>query len=101
MDRSGKLLTAALLRPLNLIAPGAGLLFALSPYGPWWTFPVSFVPYAIMVMLNLRDPEFVRRAVRDEEDAATGEAIDWKEALAGFGSGELKAPLQRIAASEQ
>jgi hypothetical protein len=100
MDRSGTLLTAALLRPLNLMAPGAGLLFALT-VAPWWLFPLSLVPYAIMVLLTLRDPKFVQRAVRIETDGQAGEEIDWARVWKELGRGAWLPPLQRIAQSER
>ncbi len=99
MDRSGKLLTAALLRPQNLLAPGAGLLFALTPWGPWWVFPIAIVPYLLMVYLSVRDPQFIQRALATGEDV--GEPIDWKEILEELGKGELTAPLKRIADNEK
>jgi hypothetical protein len=99
MDRSSKLLVAALVRPLNLVALGAGLLLALT-FAPWWVFPASFVPYAIMVMLALRDRSFVESAVRGERETDTGEPIEWA-VLREFGRADYAAPLQRIATSEQ
>ena len=51
MSRPAQLLSAALLRPTNLLAPGAGLLLALT-WAPWWIFPLSLVAYAIMVVLT-------------------------------------------------
>ena len=100
MDRTGKLLTAALLRPLNLLAPGAGLLLALT-LAPWWLFPLSFVPYAIMVMLSLRDPGFVRRAVREETDEQAGEEIDWGRTWKELANGPWAPALQRVGQSER
>jgi hypothetical protein len=100
MDRSGKLLTAALMRPMNLVAPGAGLLLALSPWGPWWAFPLSFLPYVIMVVLNLRDPSFVQGALQESSETEVGEPIDWGE-IKEFSNVELASPLKRIADSEK
>ncbi len=60
MSRASELLQAALLRPVNLLAPGAGLLLALTA-APWWVFPLSIALYATMVVLTVRDPAFVRR----------------------------------------
>src|SRR3954463_1570916 len=100
MDRSGQVVTAALLRPLNLVAPGAGLLLALSPWGPWWTFPLSILPYILMVVLNLRDPAFVQGALKQSTDTDVGEPIDWDDTKE-FDSVELASPLKRIADSEK
>ena len=100
IDRSGRLLTAALLRPLNLLAPGAGLLLALT-VAPWWLFPLSFVPYAIMVLLSLRDPRFVQRAARIETDEQIGEEIEWRPLWKELGNGAWAPALQRIAQSER
>lgn len=98
MDRSGKLLTAALLRPQNLVAPGAGLLFALSPWGMWWIFPLAFLPYLLMVFLSVRDPSFIERALATGDDV--GEPIEWPAVFEEITTGELTAPLKRIAANE-
>jgi hypothetical protein len=99
MSRTGQVFTAALLRPLNLLAPGAGLLLSLT-YAPWWTFPLSLVPYGLMVGLSLRDPAFVQhaaRAARDDEE----EPIDWSAVRREAGSGPWLGPLERIAAAER
>jgi hypothetical protein len=99
-ERSGKLLTAALLRPVNLLAPGLGLLLALT-LAPWWLFPLSFVPYAIMVLLSLRDPKFVQRALHVDAEEQAGEEIEWGHAWKELGNGPWTQPLQRIGQSER
>lgn len=91
---------AALLRPLNLVAPGVGLLLSVSPWGEWWMFPVSIVPYLIMVMLSLRDPKFISRAVQ-ADDATAGEPVAWDSAFRAVENGEIVAPLKRIQMNEQ
>lgn len=101
VDRSPKLLVAALYRPLNLLAPGAGLLLAASPWGDWWMFPLSLIPYALMVILSLRDPRFIERALEQDDSGRAGEAIEWKPVIAELSNMVLASPLQRIAASEQ
>ena len=100
MDRSSQLLVAALVRPLNLVALGAGLLLALT-VAPWWVFPASIVPYAIMVFLALRDKSFVEKAVRGERESDAGEPMEWAPLLREFGKADYAAPLHRIATSEQ
>jgi hypothetical protein len=98
MARPGSPLAAALLRPVNLLTPGAGLLFALT-WAPWWTFPLSLLPYIVMVLLTLRDPAFVQRAL----GAAGGEAgapVEWGEVRRELGRGPWDASLARIAAAE-
>ena len=99
MQRTTRLLLAALTRPLNVLALGAGLLLALT-YAPWWVFPLSLVPYSIMVMLALRDPAFVASQVRDEQVADAGETLKWGDVARELGGG-LPAPIARIAESEQ
>jgi hypothetical protein len=93
------LLAAALLRPINLLAPGVGLLLALVG-GLWWLFPLSFVPYALMVILSLRDPSFVARAVRREPATESGEPIAWKTVARELGAGSWVPSLERIARAE-
>ena len=85
---------------MNLVAPGAGLLLAVSPWGPWWVFPVSLVVYAFLVMLSLRDPTFVERAAAAEE-ASAGEPVEWGDVFGDIKEGELVAPLQRIRKNEE
>jgi hypothetical protein len=96
----GSLLAAALLRPLNLLAPGAGLLLALS-WGPWWTFPLSLLPYALMVTLSVRDPAFVQRALRASAADDAGEPIDWPATARQLGRGAWAPSLERIATAER
>jgi hypothetical protein len=93
------LLAAALLRPVNLLAPGAGLILALVG-GLWWLFPLSFVPYALMVFLSLRDPSFVARAVRQAPATESGEPIEWKRVARELGTGSWVPSLERIARAE-
>jgi hypothetical protein len=93
-ERPSSLLSAALLRPVNLLTPGVGLLLALT-WAPWWIFPFSIVPYAVMVVLTLRDPAF-RRDLLGGDDA-----IDWGAVRRQLGPGEWRPPLERIAAAEQ
>jgi hypothetical protein len=96
----GSLFAAALLRPLNLLAPGAGLLLALS-WAPWWTFPLSLVPYALMVALTMRDPVFAQRALRARVADESGEPIDWRAIARELGNGSWAASLERIATAER
>ena len=74
MPRSGSLLSAALLRPVNLLNPGVGLLLALT-VAPWWTFPLSLIPYAVMVFVSMRDPAFVRRVAGQMEGLEAGAPV--------------------------
>ncbi len=99
MPRSGSLLSAALLRPVNLLNPGVGLLLALT-LAPWWTFPLSFVPYAVMVLLTMRDPVFARRVAGGEAGVEAGEPVDWRAVERELGRGPWEAPLVRIATAE-
>jgi hypothetical protein len=99
MSRPGSLLAAALLRPVNLLTPGAGLLFALT-WAPWWAFPLSFVPYAIMVLLTLRDPAFVQRTALGAAGGEAGVPIDWGEVRRELGRGPWDPSLARISAAE-
>ena len=101
MDRSGKLLTAALVRPLNLLAPGAGLLLALSDVAPWFAFPLSLVPYGLMVWLSARDPKFIERSLREDRETETGEQVEWDAIQHEIPGAEISAPLRRIASSER
>jgi hypothetical protein len=96
----GSLLAAALLRPLNLLAPGVGLLLALS-LAPWWTFPLSLLPYALMVLLSIRDPAFVQRAMHASAADDAGEPIDWPATARQLGRGAWAASLERIATAER
>jgi hypothetical protein len=100
MSRASELLLAALLRPVNLLAPGAGLVLALA-WAPWWTFPLSIALYAAMVVLTVRDPAFVRRVVSARAEESAGEAIPWAALARELGAGEWAAPLARIAAAER
>jgi hypothetical protein len=100
MDRPKDLLPAALLRPVNLLTPGAGLLFALT-WAPWWVFPLSIVPYAVMVFLSLRDPAFVRRVSRGLGTEEAGDPVDWARLERELGRGEWVPSLTRIAAAER
>jgi hypothetical protein len=93
------LLAAALLRPLNLLAPGVGLLLALVG-SLWWLFPLSLVPYAVMVFLSLRDPAFVARALRSAPAAESGEPIAWSGIARELGTGSWVPSLERIARAE-
>jgi hypothetical protein len=96
----GSLFAAALLRPLNLLAPGLGLLLALS-WAPWWTFPLSLLPYALMVVITMRDPAFVQRALRATTTEEAGEPIDWPDVARQLGKGAWVASLERIATAER
>jgi hypothetical protein len=100
MSRPNALLSAALLRPVNLLTPGAGLLSSLT-FAPWWVFPVSFLPYAAMVLFTMRDPAFVRRVTRSGEGDDAGEPVDWNALERELGRGEWSAPLARIATAER
>jgi hypothetical protein len=100
MSRASDLLTAALLRPVNLLAPGVGLALSLS-VAPWWLFPLSIALYATMVVLTVRDPAFVRRMLSDQADESAGAPIDWKALYRELGNGEWAAPLARISAAER
>jgi hypothetical protein len=100
MSRASELLLAALFRPVNLLAPGAGLVLALA-LGPWWLFPLSIVLYAAMVVLTVRDAAFVRKVARVQADESAGEPIDWAALARELGAGEWAAPLARIAAAER
>jgi hypothetical protein len=100
MSRANELLSAALLRPVNLLAPGAGLLSSLT-WAPWWVFPASIVPYAAMVLLTLRDPGFVRKVTTASADESAGDALDWASLQKELGRGEWAGPLARIAAAER
>jgi hypothetical protein len=94
------LIVAAMTRPLNLVAPGAGLLLSLT-YAPWWTFPLSLVAYAAMVVFSARDPKLYAEQQRADSDAQAGEPINWVATGRQLGRGEWVAPLERIAASEK
>ena len=85
---------------MNLVAPGAGLVVSVSPWGPWWVFPISLAVYAFLVVLSLRDPSFVERAAAAEEPTA-GEPAEWNEVFGSIKEGELVAPLQRIRKNEE
>jgi hypothetical protein len=101
MERPPDLLPAALLRPVNLLTPGLGLLFALT-WAPWWVFPLSLLPYAVMVFLTLRDPAFARGGSRAGDDA--GNAVDWAALDRELGRGDRAdwgGPLARIATAER
>jgi hypothetical protein len=100
MARSSELLPAALLRPVNLLTPGAGLLFAVT-WAPWWVFPLSLVPYVAMVLWTMRDPAFARTQRRESEDEGAGDALDWAALDRELGRGEWAAPLARIATAER
>jgi hypothetical protein len=100
MSRASELLLAALFRPVNLLAPGAGLVLALT-WAPWWTFPMSIALYAMMVVLTVRDPAFVRKVANVRADESAGEAIPWAALARELGTGEWVAPLARIAAAER
>jgi hypothetical protein len=102
MTRSdpGTVLGAALLRPINVLAPGAGLVLALA-WGPWWLFPLSLVPYALMVFASMRDPAFIARALRGSSTAQAGEAIDWRSVARELGRGTWAPSLERIATAER
>jgi hypothetical protein len=100
MSRASDLLVAALLRPINLVAPGAGLVLALTA-APWWVFPLSVALYAAMVVLTVRDPAFVRKALNIRLDESAGEPIDWAALGKELGPGEWTAPLTRIATAER
>jgi hypothetical protein len=93
-------LSAALLRPVNLLAPGAGLLLALT-WAPWWIFPLSIIPYAIMVTLTMRDPAFQQQARSAVADRDAGSPIDWVAIGRELGRGPWAAPLERVAAAER
>ncbi|HEX3770968.1 MAG TPA: hypothetical protein VHV30_08900 [Polyangiaceae bacterium] len=100
MSRASDLLTAALLRPVNIVAPGVGLVLALT-VAPWWLFPLSIALYATMVVLTVRDPAFVRRTLSAQADESAGEPIDWKALYRELGQGEWAAPLARISVAER
>jgi hypothetical protein len=100
MSRASELLQAALLRPINLVAPGAGLVLALTA-APWWVFPLSIALYAAMVVLTVRDPAFVRRVLHVRADESAGEPIDWASLAKELGPGEWAAPMARIATAER
>jgi hypothetical protein len=100
MSRASELLLAALLRPVNLLAPGAGLVLALTA-APWWVFPLSIALYATMVVLTVRDPAFVRKVVNVRVDESAGDAIDWAALGRELGAGEWVGPLARIASAER
>ncbi|MBI5515961.1 MAG: hypothetical protein HY909_19420 [Deltaproteobacteria bacterium] len=97
MDKATRVLTAALLRPLNLVAPAAGLALTLVD-APWWTFPLSLVPYGAMVYLSALDQKFVRKVLDTAE--VTG-GVDWDKALAGIKDEHLRALLGRLKKSEE
>jgi hypothetical protein len=99
-SESSSALPAALLRPVNLLTPGAGLLFALT-WAPWWVFPLSLIPYAVMVLLTLRDPSFAASQRRAAEGADAGDAPPWEALERELGRGEWGAPLARIATAER
>jgi hypothetical protein len=99
MPRSGSLLSAALLRPVNLLNPGVGLLLALT-VAPWWTFPLSLIPYAIMVVASMRDPAFGRRVAGQIEGLEAGAPVDWRAVERELGRGPWAAPLVRTATAE-
>jgi hypothetical protein len=100
MSRAGKLLSAALLRPMNLVVLGAGLLLALT-WAPWWIFPLSVAAYGGMVALALRDPAFVRRATSAVAKPDAGQPIDWAAVGRELGQGPWAASLERVAAAER
>jgi hypothetical protein len=97
MDKATRVLTAALLRPLNLLAPAAGFALTLAD-APWWTFPLSLVPYGAMVYLSALDRNFVRKALGDAELA---QGVDWDKALAGLREERLRELLLRLRRSEE
>ncbi|HEV3191834.1 MAG TPA: hypothetical protein VGY54_15090 [Polyangiaceae bacterium] len=100
MSRAGLLLSAALLRPTNLLAPGAGLLLALT-WAPWWIFPLSIAVYALMVVLSLSDSRFVARATRSATEDTAGAPIEWGRIARELGQGAWARPLVRISTSER
>jgi hypothetical protein len=100
MSRAGQLLSAALLRPINLLALGIGLLLAVT-WAPWWTFPLSFVAYGLMVIVTLRDPAFVKRATRVASEQDAGQPVDWARVRRDLGEGPWVMSLDRIASAER
>jgi hypothetical protein len=100
MTQPRELLPAALLRPVNLLTPGAGLLFALT-WAPWWVFPLSLVPYVVMVFFTVRDPAFARQVTRTQGDESAGAAMNWASLERELGRGPWAAPLARIATAER
>jgi hypothetical protein len=100
MARSTTLLYAALLRPIHLVTLGAGLLLSLT-WAPWWLFPLSMVVYGVMVVVTLRDPEFVRQVTTRSSDSDAGAPIDWASVGRQLGRGAWGPPLERIATAER
>jgi hypothetical protein len=100
MSRASELLLAALLRPLNLLTLGAGLILALT-WAPWWLFPASIGVYAAMVVLTIRDPAFVRGVASTRAVESSGDTLDWKALERELGPGAWGAPLVRIATAER
>jgi hypothetical protein len=100
MSRSTEVLVAALLRPVNVLAPGVGLLASLT-VAPWWAFPVSLVVYGVLVVVALGDRAFVQRALAPRATTRVAEAFDWRAVGEELGEGEWTAPLARIATAER
>lgn len=100
MERAAQLLSAALLRPVNLLALGAGLVLSLT-WAPWWLFPISVATYGALVVLTLRDRAFVRRAVGAADVADAGAPLDWAEISGTLRGGPWAASLDRIATAER
>ena len=100
MSRATDLLSAALLRPVNLLAPGAGLLSSLT-WAPWWVFPASIVPYAGLVLLSLRSPKFVQRVTSAQAVEDAGVTTDWPALQRELGGGDWNVPVMRIATAER
>lgn len=96
-ERASKVILAALTRPLALVAPGAGLLFALAG-GLWWLFPLSLVPYAALAWMSTRDPKFVARTLGITEAAAVPSLP--KRSVEEVVSPSLRELLQRIDQAE-
>lgn len=78
-------LARAALRPVHLVAPGAGLLMALASER-WWLFPLSLAVLGAMAWL----------AARRAGDAA----VDWEGALDAVTQPRVVAALRRVRASE-
>jgi len=100
MSRASDLLLAGLFRPVNLAAPGVGLLLALT-FAPWWLFPLSIALYGVMVVLTVRDPAFARRLAGARADERAGSPIEWDGLARELGPGAWAAPLARIATAER
>jgi hypothetical protein len=99
MERAAQLLSAALLRPVTLLAIGAGLVLSLT-WAPVWFFPISIATYAALVVLTLRDRAFVRRAI-GADAVDPGAPLDWAEIAGTLRGGPWAASLDRIATAER